>query len=493
MKYLGNYFDGEFVGRHGKFSSAKKSPSDLNDEVMTWSWDTEDVDSSVRASRQAFLKWARLSLKERRRYVESLKKQYEIHQDLIAETISREVGKPLWESQSEVKAMIGKIDVTLKFSLNLVEGEFLKALTPQTDGRLSFQPRGVMAILGPFNFPGHLPNGHIVPALITGNTVVFKPSPKTPTTGQLIAEMIHKAGFPKGVFNMIQGDASTSSALTKHPQVDGVLFTGSFSTGLQIKKDTLEDHGKILALEMGGKNSTVILEDADIKQAVQEMLVGAFLTAGQRCSSTSRLFLQEGIFDTFVESFLEKTKKIQVGHWKSNVFMGPLIDKASYENYFATLSEAKKLGATPFLEAKPIDLKTKGYYVSPSVYFVENPGALSSYENLEIFAPHISIYKVKDFDEALAIQRSSGYGLAFSLFTSKEDLYEKALLESACGVVNWNFTTNGANGRLPFGGRGKSGNDRPSAHFAVNYCTVPVASLIGKKGSLRSFPGLGDL
>lgn len=478
IPFLGDFIGGQFVCSDSPEGSWDvQSPGDLKDKVFVGEYCYNHIDQACLAARQAFLPWARMGFEQRKKYLLRLKDVYAAHEAQLAEVISRETGKPLWEAKTEVKAMISKVDITLNHSMKLVAEERVENALPKVDGYIRHKPRGVMAVIGPFNFPGHLPNGHIIPALACGNTIVFKPSDKTPAVGQLMAEMFMKAELPPGVFNLVQGLGETGKRLAAHEYVDGVLFTGSYEVGLRIKQETLQHHWKILALEMGGKNATVVWDDADINKALCETVVGGFLTSGQRCSGTSRLLLHKNVYDKFLESFYQAAKKISIGHWRERVFMGPLISKDSVEKYIRFQEIAKREGAESLMRGKALELDHQGYYVTPSIHLVPEFDPQSVYQKSEIFGPNVAVYKIDDFDQALEINNSSGFGLVMALFTKDRSLYEKALLEARVGLLNWNRTTNGASSRLPFGGMGKSGNDRPSAHYAVQYCTVPVASL----------------
>lgn len=478
MSYIGDFIEGRFVSvekADGQFKDV--SPADLNDNIMSVPFSYEHVDRAVESARKAYPEWNRLPLEERKKYLLKLKAAFESHKQQIAEAIARDTGKPLWEAVTEAAALVNKIDITINFSLDLVKEERVQNALPGIEGVIRHRSRGVMAVIGPFNFPAHLPNGHYVPALLTGNTVVFKPSEQTPFVGQWIAKCFEIAEFPKGVFNLIQGDGETGRKLVTHEHVDGILFTGSYEVGLRIKQDTLNHYWKILALEMGGKNTTIVWDDASMDKAVYETLTGSFLTTGQRCSGTSRVIVHDKIADEFTDRFYEAAKKLTIGHWSENVFMGPLINSAAVEKYLRFQEIAKREGAESLMRGKVLDLKHKGHYVTPSINLVNKFDPESVYQKSEIFGPNVAIFKLSDFSQAMKIVNSTGFGLAMALFTHKRDLYEQALLEARVGVLNWNRTTNGASSRLPFGGMGKSGNDRPSAHFAVQYCTVPVASL----------------
>ena len=478
IEFKGDYIDGEFVKAakpEGQWEVY--SPADKKDRVTEMAFAYPHIEASCLAARKAYCEWAHTPQSKRFELLNKLKEVYSANAEKLGQVISRETGKPQWEGLNEAKAMAGKIAITLEHSMKLVADSRVENALPGVDGVIRYKPRGVMAVIGPFNFPGHLPNGHIIPALATGNTVVFKPSDKTPATGQLMAEFFHEAGFPKGVFNLIQGQGETGKRLVTSEYVDGVLFTGSYDVGLKIKQDTLNHHWKLLALEMGGKNSTVVWKDADLEKAVYETILGAFLTSGQRCSCTSKVILHKDIYDKFVENFYQTAKKLSIGHWSENPFMGPLISEDSVEKYIRFQEIAKREGAECMMRGKSLDYNYDGNYVTPSIYLVPNADNQSVYQNCEIFGPNVGVYKVDDFDEALEINNSAGFGLVMALFSKDKQLFDKALIDARVGLLNWNRTTNGASSRLPFGGMGKSGNDRPSAHFAVNYTTVPVASL----------------
>ncbi len=475
--YQGDFIQGAFIKPsqpNGEWHI--HSPADFKDRVIDVKCAYEHIDTACEAASKAYKPWQSKDT-DRNSYLLRLKKVYEDHKEQLAEVISRETGKPLWESLSEAKAMVGKIDITLNHSMNLVGEERVENALPHVDGFIRHRPRGVMAVIGPFNFPGHLPNGHFVPALATGNTIVFKPSDKTPAVGQLIAEMFKKAEFPPGVFNLVQGQAETGRRLVGHEKVDGVLFTGSYDVGLKIQQETLQHHWKILALEMGGKNCSVVWRDADLNKAVYENILGAYLSTGQRCSCTSKIILHKDIKDAFVDKFHETAKKIKVGHWSEKNFMGPIISEYAMEKYLRFQEIAQREDCELLMRGKVLELTPQGHYVTPSIALVKKHNPDSVYQKSEIFGPNVGIYEIEDIEEAVEINNSSGFGLAMSVFSKDRSIFEQVLAGAKVGILNWNRTTNGASSRLPFGGLGKSGNDRPSAHYAVQYCTSPVASL----------------
>ena len=478
IKYQGDFINGKFIPVErcdGQFKDV--SPADLNDLVMTVGFKHDHIEQACEAAKKAYPQWAKLSFEQRKKYLLKLKDLFESHVDEMAQLIARDTGKSLWDATTEAKALGSKIDITLNYSSQLIKEERITNALPGVDGVIRYKSRGVMAVLGPFNFPAHLPNGHIVPALLAGNTIVFKPSEQTPAVGQFYAQLIDKAELPAGVFNLVQGDGEAGRRLVVNENVDGILFTGSYEVGLRIKQETLTHYWKILALEMGGKNATVVWEDADLDKAIYETLIGAYMSSGQRCSGTSRIILHDKIADEFTERFYQAAKKLTIGHWSKNPFMGPLINAGAVEKYIRFQEIANRENCESLMRGKALDLDPKGYYVTPSIHLVKKYDPNSVYQKSEIFGPNVAVMRSSDFDQTLEIVNGSGYGLVMALFSKNQDLYQEALLRARVGLLNFNRTTNGASSRLPFGGMGKSGNDRPSAHFAIQYCSVPVASL----------------
>ena len=483
LKFLGDYINGQWITteKHdGEFKNI--SPADLTDEILHVRFVRDHVELATKAAKEAYPQWARMGVSGRMPYLLKLKEVFDSHATEMAELISRDTGKALWDATTEAKALGAKIDITIQHSLKLVAEEKIENALPGVTGVVRYNPRGVMAVLGPFNFPAHLPNGHIVPALIAGNTIVFKPSEQTPAVGQYLTQLIEKAGFPKGVFNLVQGDGETGRRLSAHEHVDGILFTGSYEVGLKIKQETIQHYWKLLALEMGGKNATVIWDDADMDKAIYETLIGAYMSTGQRCSCTSRIIVHDKVADQFTERFYQAAKKLSIGHWSENPFMGPLINGAAVEKYLRFQEIANRENCETLMRGKALETKWKGHYVTPSIHLVKRFDEKSVYQKSEIFGPNVAIHRSSDFDETLRMVNSTGYGLVMALFTKNKGLYEQAIHQARVGLLNWNRTTNGASSRLPFGGLGKSGNDRPSAHFAIQYCTVPMANLEDESG-----------
>lgn len=458
------------------------SPADLTDELARVTYSYRSVDLAVESARRAVKGWRKLSPTARGEYLKKYKDALKARSEELTQVIAREVGKPLWEAASEVQTMLNKVDVTLNESLALIADRELPGILPGTHGASRYRPHGVMAVIGPFNFPGHLPNGHIVPALAAGNAVIFKPSEKSPLVGQLMAECFIQAGLPAGVFNLIQGEKEVGRRLCVHEGVDGVLFTGSYEVGLRIKQDTLQQYWKLLALEMGGKNAVIVAEDADLDWALHESLFGAFVTAGQRCSATSRILVQKSRLQEFVERFHARSKAFAIGHPMDNPFMGPLIDASSVDRYMKFQGIAAREGFEVLMRGKALEVQgRKGHYVTPSIC-VQAEGSVAAtqrsvYQQSELFAPNVAIVGYTDLEEAVRQANATEFGLVCSVFTQSRTVYEHCREDLEVGLVNWNRTTVGASSKLPFGGTKKSGNHFPTALTATLYSAYPVASL----------------
>ncbi len=430
----------------------------------------EDVALAAAAARRAFFAWADRPREERREVVLAFKTALLRRGDALAEAISRETGKPLWESRAEVGSMAAKVDVSIRAEDERA-GERRAELA---FGRsvLRHWPHGVMAVLGPFNFPGHLPNGHIVPALLAGDTVVFKPSEETPLIGRLTAECWAEAGAPPGVFNLVQGGRETGAALVE-AGIDGLLFTGSAAAGAHFRRAFVDRPEVILALELGGNNPLVVW-DADPAAAAAIVVQSAFVTTGQRCSCARRLIAPQGREgDALVEAVAALADRLVIGPWDGDgePFMGPLISPRAAGSARASVQALQAAGART---VRPLGAPEglSEAFVSPAILDVTGVAAPDE----EIFAPVLQVTRVADFDAAIAAANATRFGLAAGLVSDDEALWRRFLNRSRAGVVNWNRPTTGAASDRPFGGLGASGNHRPSAWYAADYCAYPVAS-----------------
>jgi len=432
----------------------------------------EDVDAAVREAQRAFPGWRRKSFSERRAMVEAFGKQLEANKEELASLIGRETGKPLWEARTEVASMIGKIDISVKaYHDRTGESE-----TEAPGGRavLRHRPHGIVAVFGPYNFPGHLPNGHIVPALLAGNVVVFKPSEMAPGVAELTVKLWEKAGLPEGVINLVQGGANTGKALANHPLIDGLFFTGSASVGHKLHEQLGGQPEKILALEMGGNNPLIVQGVSDVDAAVHHIVQSAFVSAGQRCTCARRLLVPKGKKgDEIIDRLLEVTANLQVGEFDADPepFMGAVISPEAAEKLLEAQTAMVDQGAKPLLKMKPVELETG--LLSPGI--LDATGLELGDE--EHFGPLLTVYRYNSFDEALELANNTRFGLAAGILTDDRKLYERLAEEARAGIVNWNRPLTGASSGAPFGGVGASGNHRPSAYYAADYCAWPMASL----------------
>lgn len=484
-----NLLGGEWVPIPGA-TLVSHSPAEPGKLLHSCAPQLAHVDRAVHAARTAASAWARTPQETRfailRRFA-ALCKEREAD---FTQLISDETGKVLWDAKAEAQLLPAKVDITLDSSANSgltrVTG-FETALSPTRRGICSFRPHGVMAVLGPFNFPAHLPNGHIVPALAMGNTIVFKPSDKTPAIGQLLTELLDEAlregGAPAGVVNLVQGGADIAAALSSHPDLDGILFTGSWPVGKRIMQANLDRPGRILALEMGGNNPAIIMPDADLRQAAIECVRSAFITTGQRCTCTRRVIVHESISPKFIKAICTAASNLIIGHPASShpVFMGPLIAKSARDHVLHVIGQLSRAGGELLIPPTTPDLP--GWYITPSVMRVPrfeasadadaHPGA-----DVEIFGPFLRVATFITLDDALEQANSTQFGLASSIFTQDAAIIDRFLAEAHAGCININAGTAGASSKLPFGGLGLSGNHRPAGAFSLDYCAMPIGSMV---------------
>ncbi|MEM8772715.1 MAG: succinylglutamate-semialdehyde dehydrogenase [Pseudomonadota bacterium] len=433
-----------------------------------------DVDDAVRAARDAFEPWALTPLQERIAIMERYRDLIKRDAEDLARLISRETGKPFWETKTEAATVSGKVDISIR-AYHDRTGE-KETLTGATTGMLRHKPQGVMAVLGPYNFPAHLANGHIVPALIAGNTAVFKPSEMTPGPGAFIIERMVEAGVPEGVVNLVQGGRETGEALTG-ADIDGVLFTGGARTGLAIHKMFADRLDVILALELGGNNPLIWWDTDDIDAAAFTVIQSAFLTAGQRCTCARRLIVPEDAAgDKAVDVLAKLTDRLIVDapFADPQPFMGPVISPKIADGLERAFDQMVERDAEPIRNLSVRD--EGGAFVTPGILDVTR---LDNIPDEEHFGPFLKIFRVKDFDAAIERANATKFGLSAGILTDDKAKWEKFLALSRAGIVNWNRQTTGASGAAPFGGVGASGNHRPSAYYAADYCAYPVASMEG--------------
>lgn len=461
-----------------------------------------DVDEAVAAARAALPVWSRASLEKRtavlRRYAEIAASRAEE----VALLITDETGKAVWETRGEAAAIGGKVAITLdsapEAGLSRVM-PFSMPLSESREGRCSFRPHGVLSVIGPFNFPAHLPNGHFVPAMALGNTIVFKPSDKTPAVGQILAEMMHEAlvaeGLPAGVFNLVQGGVDVARTLTTHTDIDGILFTGSWPVGRQILEANLDYPSRMIALELGGNNPAVVMPDANLRQAAIEVVRCAFNTTGQRCTCTRRVIAHESIADKFFNAITNAASELVIGDPRSEipVFCGPIISEQARQAVLDTSARFAASGSKVLLEPRAMHEVGEGWYISPGIVRVDRFVAADSQDagcDTETFGPLLRVATVGSLDEAIEQANATRYGLASSIFTRDAETVERFLGEARAGCVNVNTGTAGASSKLPFGGIGLSGNHRPAGSFSLDYCAYPVAQMVEQSDDASLSPGM---
>lgn len=459
------------------------------DQQILWqgnSASAEDVSASTRAARRAFYDWSHLTVTERIDIVNRFAKLLAENKDSLATVISQETSKPLWETRTEVQAMIGKATIS-QDAYHRRTGETESAL-PDGKALLKHKPHGVMAVFGPYNFPGHLPNGHIIPALIAGNTLVFKPSEMTPATAELTVKLWQQAGLPAGVLNLVQGDKETGAALLENNEIDGVLFTGSASAGFHFHRALAGRPEKILALEMGGNNALIADSYDDVDAAVNLIIQSAFISAGQRCTCARRLLVKQGdAGDALLARLVEISERIVVGHWNADPqpFMGGVISLRAATAMLKAQEHLLTLGGKSLLMLRQPNANAT--LLSPGI--IEMTGIDAPDE--EYFGPLLSVIRYQSFDEALRIANRTRCGLAVGLIARDEGLFHRLSDEARAGIVNWNKPLTGASSNAPFGGVGASGNHRASAFYAADYCAWPMASLTSPLLSLPATPSPG--
>lgn len=460
--------DGQWLMGEGTYFSK----SDPTSGALLWqgiSANARQVSSACQAARAAFPGWAKRPFTERQAVVEKFAGLLDSNRDALMTIIAEETGKPRWEALTEIQAMINKVAISVN-AWHERTGE-----SRNGESSLRHRPHGVMAVLGPYNFPGHLPNGHIVPALLAGNTVVFKPSELTPASAEKMVHLWLEAGLPAGVLNMVQGGRDTGDALAQNTELDGLLFTGSATTGYHLHRQFAGRPEKMLALEMGGNNALIVDEPDNIDAAVNITIQSAFLTAGQRCTCARRLLVKTGSAgDVFLARLIEVAGKIRTGRWNDQPqpFMGSVISLQAAERIFSEWQARIDAGGIVLLPMRWPDRNSA--ILTPGVIDVTS---LADLPDEEIFGPLLMVIRYDDFDRAVQLANATRYGLSLGVISSQRARYEQLLIEGKAGLVNWNKPLTGAASSAPFGGIGASGNHRPSAFYAADYCAWPMASL----------------
>ncbi|MCG2840718.1 succinylglutamate-semialdehyde dehydrogenase [Sandaracinobacter sp. RS1-74] len=430
--------------------------------------------------------WFAAGLEKRVEVARAFKAAVEADADGFARLIAEETGKPFWEAKTEVASVAGKVEISIAAHAERTgsrEAPF-KADPAGASQALRHKPHGVLAVLGPYNFPAHLPNGHIVPALIAGNALLFKPSELTPAVGAHMAGLWAKAGLPDGVLELVQGAGETGRALAA-ADTDGLLFTGSAQTGAALARQFAETPHRILALEMGGNNPLVAwgLEAGDVEAAALVVVQSAFLSAGQRCTCARRLIVEDGAADALVDAVVALADRLRIGQPFADPqpFMGCVISNPAADGLLAR-SQAIH-GKT----IRPLIRQHEGLpFLTPGIADVTGLEVADE----ELFGPFLQLIRVRDFEAAIRAANATRFGLSAALLGGDRGLYQRFWAGSRAGVVNWNRPTNGAASNAPFGGVGLSGNHRPSAYYAADYCAWPVASVEAERPFVATPQGI---
>lgn len=446
------------------------------DEQPTWTGNSASaaqIDAAIAAARVAQPVWTRRPLAERIGVIEAFATEIERRRGDFISAVSRETGKPNWESATEVDSMVRKVPLSV--------AALQQRRSPsesESNGEIAatrYKSHGVVAVFGPFNFPGHLPNGHIVPALLAGNTVVFKPSEQAPLVAQLTVEAWEAAGLPPGAINLLQGGREVGQTLAAHPQLDGLFFTGSFAAGRALNQSSAAHPGRILALEMGGNNPLVVWRAGDLDAAAYQTIVSAFITAGQRCSCARRLIIEEGPRGQgFLERLMAAAQKVRFGlpQDRPEPFMGTVISEAAARTILKAQQDLLACGGRSLL---PVARQPRSpALLSPGIVDVTE---IADRPDAEIFGPLLQVIRVADWAAAIREANNTSFGLCAGLLSDDRALYEQFYDSVRAGLINWNRATTGASSALPFGGIGDSGNHRPSGSWAADYCSYPIASL----------------
>lgn len=500
----GDYFNGDFTSPNGLEETEVRSsnediskfcPGDLSEKLWDAQVNYNNIEKVITSAEEGFESWRKLSFKERVEYLKKFQKVVVERKIEIATAIALETGKPLWESMTEAGALAAKVNVTITDSLNRIEKHTISQVLPNIDGHVIKKPLGPSLVIGPFNFPCHLANGQILAALLAGNSIIFKPSEKTIYSSQMLVEAFHQAGFPKGVINFINGTVKTTQDIIKHPSIKGIYFTGSLAVGKKILESVGTDLTKLVALELGGKNATILHEDTDINHALPELLRACFLSSGQRCTSTSMIIVHKKIEQEFIDKFKEISKRIIVDHptkFKATPFMGPLIDQAAVDSFEKFCKLGEENGAEALLPNSPVNTEFTGHYVNPTIHYLKEAKKENPFTQEEIFGPQCTFTPYEDIEEAIRIANISDYGLAASVFTQQQDIYQLCLRDIDSGLINLNRSTVGASSRLPFGGVKNSGNFHPAAVSMIDHTVSTVASLetLDNSSSIDDVKGL---
>jgi succinylglutamic semialdehyde dehydrogenase len=431
-----------------------------------------EVERAFLRARASQPMWAALPQTDRdaiaRGYAERLKQ----HREPLARLIADETGKVLWEARQEVDTAVAKVEASIA-ALYERRAPVRPSGTP-TASAIRFRAVGTLLVLGPFNFPLHLPGSHLVPALLAGNAAVFKPSDQAPVIGARMVELWHEAGVPPDALSVLQGGVDIAQQALAQPSLDGVLLTGSYRTAQAVQRALVDRPEVLIAMELGGNNPLVVARPGDPRAAAAVVCQSAFATAGQRCTCARRLIVvDEPAGRATVQAVRDLLQHVQCGlpDAQPEPFAGTLISRTAADQVAAGYQRWLEAGAQPIVGLR----RSTEHPALLQPALVDATGC--ELGDAELFGPVLQVHWVPDFERAIELANRTRYGLSAALLSERPDEFERFAAGVRAGVVNWNRATTGASGRLPFGGLGCSGNHRPSAYYACDYASDPVACL----------------
>ncbi len=448
-----NFVKGEWVESSSQKTTENVNPANTEDVLGVVRLSTrEEARRAVEAAAEAFRGWRSTPAPTRGRIVARFARLLEENKESVAALLTREEGKTIGEARGELQRSINVADFCAGESRRM-NGETIPSELPSNFAYTIKQPHGVVAVVTPWNFPVAIPVWKLAPALVAGNTVVFKPATNTPATAVRIVELLAEAGIPAGVINLILGSGSEAGdEIVSHPAVRAISFTGSNGVGVKLYEQAAR-RGVRVQCEMGGKNPVVVLEDADMSLAVESTAQGAFGSTGQRCTATSRAVVVETVADEFVKRISEGAKALRLGDGREpETEVGPIVDASQFKSVLSYMDVAREDGAELVCGGGPADGAglRKGFFVQPTIFDRVTPDMRIARE--EIFGPVLSVLRVKDFDEALQVANDSEYGLSSSVFTNDAASVFRFVDEIETGMTHINSPTTGGEAHVPFGG-----------------------------------------
>jgi acyl-CoA reductase-like NAD-dependent aldehyde dehydrogenase len=465
-----NFIDGQWVP--GIEYSINRNPSNLSDVIGEYAQaDRLQLEAAVSAAKTAFPAWATGSIQARSDALDKIGAELLARREELGRLLSREEGKVLAEGVAEV-VRAGYIFKFFAGECLRLSGELLPSVRPDIGVEITREPIGIVGLITPWNFPIAIPAWKIAPALAYGNCVVFKPADLVPGSAWALAEIIHRSGIPAGVFNLVMGRGSVvGESLVNHPDVTAISFTGSSHTGARIAKSCANELKKV-QLEMGGKNPQVILDDADLAQAVELSVQSAFFSTGQRCTASSRFIVTQGIYHDYVEAMRARMESLTVDDaLKPGTDIGPVSCQAQMEQDLSYIQIGLSEGARLVAGGRLLKRATDGYYLSPAL-FADSTSAMRINRE-EIFGPVASVIRVKDYDEALAVANDTPFGLSAGIATTSLKYSTHFKLHSQAGMVMVNLPTAGVDYHVPFGGRkGSSYGPREQGRYSQEFFTI---------------------